>query len=484
MEITINSRLSQHKTATIPALSRIAPIAYWSVFITLLGYVAFTYPDLPAYETSIFQFNGFTALIWLTVLFFSAIVANYSKNYLKGTFFQRAFSLNAFCFSASVLLLVASNSIFLVIASWISMGYFMSQLIGINTKWNEAREARRFTFQQFAMGSGFLAAGLLSMSFYLDDFTLNGMLLKITELPERMLYISAGLVILAALVQSAVFPFHKWLLSAMTAPTPASAMMHAGFVNGSGILLVLFAPLVFYSNTYDMLFVIGGITAIVAQFTKLLQVQVKHKLACSTIAQMGFMIMQCGLGFFNAAIAHLILHGFYKAYLFLSSGEEIKNSYPTISQKIRIKPFQAIIVLITSVLGAYIFMLLTGKGWNLDSGIFLTLIVAITVGQATYNIVKQKSYGYIKGTIASIAVFVVGISLYALMYNWVSVMMKDLPMVNTPLSLSFIEILFGGLFLVGFFFMKLGWYKRQPWLYVKLLNASQPAPQTLLNHNS
>ena len=107
----------------------------------------------------------------------------------------------------------------------------------------------------------------------------------------------------------------------MTSPTPASALMHAGFVNGSGILLTLFAALIFASNTMDLLFIIGGLTAVIAQFTKLLQVNVKQKLACSTIAQMGFMIMQCGLGYFNAAIAHLILHGFYKAYLFLSSGE-------------------------------------------------------------------------------------------------------------------------------------------------------------------
>ena len=104
--------------------------------------------------------------------------------------------------------------------------------------------------------------------------------------------------------------------------------MHAGFVNGAGILLALFSTLMFASNTLNVLFIIGGLTAIIAQFTKLLQVNVKQKLACSTIAQMGFMIMQCGLGFFNAAVVHLILHGFYKAYLFLASGEAIEHSKP------------------------------------------------------------------------------------------------------------------------------------------------------------
>src|SRR5690606_9533147 len=123
--------------------------------------------------------------------------------------------------------------------------------------------------------------------------------------------------------------------------TPASALMHAGFVNGSGILLALLAYIIVESKTMDILFVVGGLTAILAQFAKLIQVNVKQRLACSTIAQMGFMIMQCGLGFFNAAIAHLILHGFYKAYLFLSSGEEVKQSSPVEPPIIRIKWFQA-----------------------------------------------------------------------------------------------------------------------------------------------
>lgn len=130
----------------------------------------------------------------------------------------------------------------------------------------------------------------------------------------------------------------------MTAPTPASALMHAGFINGAGILFTIFASLLVASNTLILLFVLGGLTAIIAQFIKLQQVNVKQKLACSTIAQMGFMVMQCSLGFFNAAIVHLILHGFYKAYLFLSSVEEVEMRTPQKLEKIKIKFLQGIIV--------------------------------------------------------------------------------------------------------------------------------------------
>ena len=221
-----------------------------------------------------------------------------------------------------------AQHILLIIFSWLIMGVLMAQLIGIDKDWGEAREAAKFTKKYFLAGAGFLLVGLIPLALYSGQYTLPGIAAVVDEVPFYLLQFSAICVIGAAIVQSAIYPFHRWLLSAMTAPTPASALMHAGFVNGAGILLALFSSLLLASNTMNILFVVGGFTAIIAQFAKLLQVNVKQKLGCSTIAQMGFMIMQCGLGYFNAAVAHLILHGFYKAYLFLSSGEEIKQTKP------------------------------------------------------------------------------------------------------------------------------------------------------------
>jgi NAD(P)H-quinone oxidoreductase subunit 5 len=291
-------------------------------------------------------------------------------------------------------------------------------------------------------------------------------------------------IITAAIIQSAIYPFHRWLISAMTAPTPASALMHAGFVNGSGILLALFSTVLFASNTLIILFIIGGLTAVIAQFTKLLQVNVKQRLACSTIAQMGFMIMQCGLGLFNAAVVHLILHGFYKAYLFLSAGEEVQQTKPQKPLHITIKPLQALVVLLFGVSGAFLFNFLTGKGTVLNSSIFLTLIVAITVGQVTYNIVKEQSLTVLQKTFLPPVLFICGIITYALMYNGVTALMSDMPMVAMPVSLSAMEVGFGIIFLIGFFIMKLGVYRKYPWLYVKLLNISQPNKKTVLMYKS
>jgi NAD(P)H-quinone oxidoreductase subunit 5 len=382
------------------------------------------------------------------------------------------------------MLLVLSNDVFLLIFSWFIMGIFMSKLIGIDKTWGEAREALKFTQKYFLTGTLFLILGILLLSFYSGQFTVTGLSLVVFDLPLYILMPSALCIIAAAVVQSAMYPFHRWLLSAMTAPTPASALMHAGFVNGAGVLLTLFATLLFASNTLTILFIIGGFTAIIAQFTKLLQVNVKQKLGCSTIAQMGFMIMQCGLGFFNAAVVHLILHGFYKAYLFLSSGEEIAQTNPEKSKPLKIKPLEAIIVLIFGIFGAYLFAVWTGKGMLMDSTIFLTLIVAITVGQATYNIIKEQSLSMVQKIIFPSILFIAGIGIYALMYNGVTVLMSDMPMISQPIPLTWVQIIFGIIFLLGFFIMKLGVYKKIPWLYVKLMNISQPYKKSVLMYKS
>ncbi|MEC7771571.1 MAG: proton-conducting transporter membrane subunit [Bacteroidota bacterium] len=461
------------------------PVLFWTIFLTNLIFTVSYYPNIPDWRwDNLFRINGFTALLWTTVTFFSAIIGSYANSYFKDKDQKSKFMFLSIGFTLGVMLFVISEHLVLLLLSWLLMGTIMSALIGLDSKWGDAREAKRFTRQYFIISTIFLSIGLLLPASYNNTITLSEWVASIAQTPSYIKIISALCIIMAALVQSAIFPFHKWLLSAMTAPTPASALMHAGFVNGSGILLTLFAPLMFASNTLEILLIIGGLTAILAQFTKLIQVNVKQRLACSTIAQMGFMIMQCGLGFFNAAIAHLILHGFYKAYLFLSSGEEIEQSTPTEPPVIRIKWLQALVVLLFSLLGAYLFVLLTGKGMHMDSGIFLTLIVSTTVGQATYNIVKQNPLSGIQRILLPPVLFISGIGVYSLFYNGVTALLADMPLVVSPIQLSTTQIVFGIVFLVGFFLMKLGIYRRIPWLYVKLLNLSQPHNRTILMYKS
>ena len=475
----------KHDTFKLPILCKTAPAVLWMLLVAVTGLLVYYVIVAPVWNwNTIFIINGFTLLIWVTVLFFSAVVSTYAKTYLTGFKYHKRFTLLSVGFTLSVMTFVMSNHIAALLASWFIMGIFMGRLIGVDLRWKEAQEASKYALKFFIGSTLFLTIGMLMLAYAADSYTLNGILANVGSISNTILLLSALCIIVAAIIQSAIYPFHKWLLSAMTAPTPASALMHAGFVNGAGILLALVSVVLIASDTLTLLFIIGGLTAIIAQFTKLLQPNVKQKLACSTIAQMGFMIMQCGLGFFNAAVAHLILHGFYKAYLFLSSGEQIANSAPQNALDIKIKPFQAIVVLVFGAAGAFLFSLLTGKTSMLDSSIFLTLIVAITVGQITYNIVKEQSLSTIEKIIVPIMLFTAGIGLYALLYNGVTLLMADMPMVVVPQSLSVIQIVFGIVFLIGFFIMKLGVYRKVPWLYVKLLNASQPYTKTVLKYKN
>lgn len=452
----------------------------WLLFLSNLSFLIFDINPLRSIATDVFRFNGFTFLIWAVVTFFAAIVSGYSLKYLQGFKYRNRFTQNMLAFTFSVMLFAASNHLLVMLGTWVAMGYFMAQLIGADRGWGEAREAANYAQKWFIGSSLLLAVGLALLSYNVGSLSISEILLAVDELPKSVALIATLFIITAAIIQSAIYPFHRWLLSAMTAPTPASALMHAGFVNGSAILLTIFSTLLFAPGTLTLLFIIGGITAILAQFTKLLQTTVKQKLACSTIAQMGFMIMQCGLGFFNAAIAHLILHGFYKAYLFLSANENIAATAPQNSSSIKIKPMQLLVVLLFGIAGAMLFATLTGKGTAVDSGIFLTLIVAITVGQATYNIVKQNTLTTWQKAVMPVVLFFVGIGCYALIYNGVTKVMQDMPMVAVPMPVSFLQILVGIVFLIGFFIMKLGVYRKVSWIYVKLMNVSQPHHKTVL----
>ncbi|WP_034060678.1 proton-conducting transporter transmembrane domain-containing protein [Lacinutrix jangbogonensis] len=466
-------------------LSQILIPLTWLMFLGSAVLLVFYFSNFPSWSVGgLFQINGFSIVIWTVVTFFSAIVQMYATDYMKGFKRKQSFLLYCLAFSFSVMLFVISNNVILMVFFWLLMGLIMSKLIGIDSDWNEAQHASKFARLNYIGGSLFLAIALGILVYSAGSFSKNEILANLETIPQWMSTVSALCIIVAAIIQSAIFPFHRWLLSAMTSPTPASALMHAGFVNGAGILLTLFAPLLFTANVLLLIFIIGGLTAILAQFSKLMQVNVKQKLACSTIAQMSFMVMQCGLGFFSAAITHLILHGFYKAYLFLSAGEEIKNALPKKPGSIVIKPLQAIIITISAVLGGLLFGYLTGKGLNLDSGLFLTFIVAITVGQVVYNILNQASLGVIQKLFVTPLMVVVGIGIYALVFNGVTILMHDMPMANMPIALTSTHMVFGVIFLIGFYIMLSGMYRKTPWLYVKLMNISQPISKSIVSFKS
>jgi NADH-quinone oxidoreductase subunit L len=132
------------------------------------------------------------------------------------------------------------------------------------------------------------------------------------------------LIFVGAMSKSAQFPLHMWLPDSLYAPTPIHALLHAGIINAGGFLLNRLAPLYGLSSvTLHVVFAVGLLTALLGASMMLTQNDIKKTLGYSTIGQMGYMIMECGLGAFALAIFHLIAHGLFKATIFLNCGNVI-----------------------------------------------------------------------------------------------------------------------------------------------------------------
>jgi NADH-quinone oxidoreductase subunit L len=130
-----------------------------------------------------------------------------------------------------------------------------------------------------------------------------------------------------AMGKSAQFPIHLWLPGSLFAPTPVHALLHAGIINAGGFLINRLAPLFGLSSiTLHVALVVGMLTAFLGATMMLAQNDIKKTLGFSTIGQMGYMIMECGLGAFSLAVFHLIAHGLFKATVFLNCGNVIHKA--------------------------------------------------------------------------------------------------------------------------------------------------------------
>ncbi|MFT4909901.1 MAG: NAD(P)H-quinone oxidoreductase subunit 5, partial [Natronomonas sp.] len=250
--------------------------------------------------------DGLTVVMWVTVTFFSGIVHSYSRRYMAGNQNIDRFFGRVFAFTLVVMVLVAADNLALFGAAWLVMGLLMAALIGHVQEWSQAQTAASLARRYFLAGSALVAVALAALWWVTGATTTSGVASAVGTAPPAVVALAAGTLLLAAMVQSALVPFHAWLLSSMTAPTPASALMHAGFVNAGGVLLVRFAPVVTADARFMLAVVLVGVaSALGGKLLKSVRADVKSKLGCSTVGQMGFMIMQAGLGFFGAAITHL-----------------------------------------------------------------------------------------------------------------------------------------------------------------------------------
>ena len=458
----------------------------WSLCAASIATVAIRVRTGGTWEIpGIVAIDGLTVLMWVVVTFFSGIVHSYSRRYMAGSAHETRFVVAVFGFTTVVMGLVAADHLALFALLWLAMGLLMADLIGTASGWGQAQAAAAVARRYFLASGALLTIGLSALWWTTGATTVSGVAAAADTLGGPLWLVAAAALVLAAMIQSALVPFHGWLLSSMTAPTPASALMHAGFVNAGGILLTRFAPVITVDPTLMLtVVVVGATSALLGKLLKTVQTDVKGKLGCSTVGQMGFMIMQAGLGFFGAAITHLVLHGFYKAYQFLQSGGQVEHTSPgngTAHPTGRVANVAGLTVtLLTGLVGGTLFAALTGKGTRVDTGLLLTFFVVVTTLHATHNAVQRTSLSALTRYGAVPLVFFPAIGVYAVVYEGVSELLSGLAVVTAPAELTLLHGIVAAVFIGVYVAVETGIHERSTRLYVTLLNAGQPSPETVL----
>ncbi|AWB48397.1 oxidoreductase [Gemmobacter aquarius] len=257
------------------------------------------------------------------VSFVGWVVLRYSATYLDGEARQGVFMGWMALVLAAVMLLVTAGNLGQLVVAWVAVALGLHKLLLFYPDRIQARRAARKKAITARMGDGAVIAAAVTLvaAFGTGDIaTLNA------TAAGPMAMLAAGLLALAAVLKSALFPLHGWLVEMMETPTPVSALLHAGVVNAGGFLLIRLADVMLAApGVLAVLVAVGGFTALIAGLVMLTQTAVKTALAWSTIAQMGFMILQCGLALFPLALLHIVAHSLYKAHAFLASGAAVNE---------------------------------------------------------------------------------------------------------------------------------------------------------------
>jgi NADH:ubiquinone oxidoreductase subunit 5 (subunit L)/multisubunit Na+/H+ antiporter MnhA subunit len=217
-----------------------------------------------------------------------------------------------------------------LLVAWVATSVTLVALLGHKAPWPPAVRSQRLTARGLLVGDLALVLAVVVAIVAVGDLDLRRIGADAAALDAESigsisaLSIVAFLLVVAGIARSALVPLHGWLPSTLAAPTPVSALLHAGVINGAGVLLIRFSP-VFGSSVGAMTlaFAVGIATALFATAIMLVRTDVKGALVWSTSGQMGFMVVQLGVGAFAAALFHIVGHALYKAAMFLGAGGAI-----------------------------------------------------------------------------------------------------------------------------------------------------------------
>lgn len=270
-----------------------------------------------------FSVDRLSVLLLLLVTGVAATVQSYARRYLRAEATQVRFVLLTAALTVSGAVLVCAGTLVTAAAAWVATGLVITALADLRPAHTASASDRRRIRTAFAIGDGSLVLATLILSTQAGTIALHDReaMIRGIEAAGGWALVAAVLVVVAAAARCALIPFSSWLPATLGAPTPVSALLHAGAVNGGGLLLIRLAPVLdAWAPSWYLAAGVGALTALWAAAVMSVTVDVKGSLVRSTSAQMGFMIVTVAAGLPAAAAVHLVAHGFYKAALFLGSG--------------------------------------------------------------------------------------------------------------------------------------------------------------------
>jgi NADH-quinone oxidoreductase subunit L len=275
-----------------------------------------------------FRLDALSALMIAFVTFVGFLIHVYSVGYMGhdegyGRFFAY---LNLFMFA--MLVLVLGGNFLLMFVGWEGVGLCSYLLIGYDYSKNSAADAGKKAFVVNRIGDLGFVLGIFGIFAFFGTLDFGTVFAAAAAQPaafEVYATVICLCLFVGAIGKSAQVPLYVWLPDAMAGPTPVSALIHAATMVTAGVYMVARCNVLFRLAPGAMLAVaiIGGLTAVVAATIGLAQNDIKKVLAYSTVSQLGYMFLACGVGAFVAGIFHVMTHAFFKACLFLGSGSVI-----------------------------------------------------------------------------------------------------------------------------------------------------------------
>ena len=269
------------------------------------------------------RLDALSGVMLTLVTFIALVIHRYARRYLDG---QPAAAHYRLWFTATVAaasFLVTAGDLRVLAVAWTLSSLSVFQLLSFFADRPQSQVAahKKFLLSRLADVAIYAAVFLIGRAFGTYDIAAKGAAAAALDALPASVHAAGYLLVAGVALRSAQLPFHGWLIQVMEAPTPVSALLHAGVVNIGGYVLIRLAALMgLLPGAMTALVVIGATTAVLASLVMTTRVSVKVALAWSTAAQMGFMLLECGLGAWELALLHLVAHSCYKAHAFLGSG--------------------------------------------------------------------------------------------------------------------------------------------------------------------